>query len=220
MSLFVLLTIILELRMLHKLVFIFVLLVSIHSFAQAESKEVEVQYSIKQIIKSHKLVVVQANGPTTFSKGKIFLATFPDGSQCSLVLQEVNKQLITLDSSSCDQPEKLNIKAAIEPSLVSEIKSVGIEKSEPVEKIVEQSGSSTSSKFGDHFALNIFYSLADQVKFKDAKYSDNSGSVSASTDFKTQGAVGIGFSYVRMEPQSWGFSAGGTIDGAREVKSI
>ncbi|WP_413560818.1 hypothetical protein [Bdellovibrio sp. HCB209] len=179
------------------------------------------QFGIKQIIRSHKLVVIETNITTPYPNGKIFLATFPDGDQCSLILKETNASLLTLDSTSCDKPERLTTKTPVEPSLVSVPgQQVNGSSTAAVEAAAfNDTAGESRQKYGS-WSLNAYYSSAKEFLFDGATYSGTSGTGKGEISFDSGGALGGGFNVLIMNPNSWGFSAGGFIESSREIKSV
>lgn len=174
----------------------------------------EAKYTIKQIIKSHNLVVIQSNLPVEIQEGKIFLVTFDDGKQCSLILKESAKTLFTVDSSECERRSYITLASPVELSLAV-IPQVG-NRVTPKESLLR-----SSPTFGKRFAANIYYSVADKAKFDDAKVRTSSGaSGSVSASYGTESSPGIGVSYTNVEPQSWGFSGSLLYEPKREVQSF
>lgn len=219
--------------MLQKLILIALVFASTQAIAQEKivsAVQVDVpaesaQYIVKQIIKSHKLVVVQTNATTSFAKEKIFLATFSDGNQCSLVLKETNNQLLTLDTSSCELGGQITLKTSIEPSLVSVF---GLPKApvsisdSPVSvaentKVIE--GSSSAGRVG-HVAMTVHYSFGDQAKFDDGRITTSGGAGNINTTYDVDRSLGVGISYLQVETNSWGYQVGGFYETQRELKSV
>jgi hypothetical protein len=219
--------------MLQKLILTALIFVSAQALAQekiASAVQVEIpaesaQYIVKQIIKSHKLVVVQTNATTSFAKEKIFLATFADGNQCSLVLKENSNQLLTLDTSSCEQAGQITLKTSIEPSLVSVF---GLPKAQvpspeaPTNisentKVIE--GSSSAGRVG-RLAIAVHYSFGDQAKFDDGRITTSGGAGNINTTYDVDRSLGVGISYLHVETNSWGYQVGGFYETQRELKSV
>lgn len=207
-------------------IFFVAILLCGQSFAQvlnepSEAQKIESKFIVKQVIKSHKLVVVQTNTTEEFPNGKIFLASFDDGSQCSLVLRSSGKQLLTLDSSPCDQSSHLNTKTKIEPSLVAVFEqdaSKPAPKNEAAErKIEEKPSTSSEEQDGSRLGVMLYYTSADQLRFNDGKI--DSQSVSFNATFDLEKAIGLGLIYTRAHQNSWGFSFGAFFESKRDFKS-
>lgn len=190
----------------------------------------EATFKVKQIIKSHKLVVVQTNSTEQFPNGKIFLATFNDDSQCSLILKNSGKQLLTLDSTPCDQPEKLTLKMQIEPSLISVEENLNAQATQgaatkrPIEnKVDEQKPEQNPDNFYDkstvgRLGVSLYYSSANELEFDKAK--TNTSSAEVNVNFKLENAVGVGLHYMRAKPNAWGYSVGGLLESTRKFKGF
>lgn len=205
-------------------------LLSGRSFAQvsdaaSETQKTETKYIVKQVIKSHKLVVVQTNATEEFPNGKIFLANFEDGSQCSLVLKNSGKQLLTLDSSPCDQASRINTKTMIEPSLVAVFEqpqsnpppAKEATERKPEEKPQEKPQASYDEKDAARLGVMLYYTSADQLRFDDGKIESQAVNFKATYDLEK--AVGLGLIYTRAHQNSWGFSFGAFFESKRDFKS-
>ena len=205
-------------------------LVALSSVQAFAADSTEATFKVKQVIKSHKLVVVQTNATEQFPNGKIFLANFDDGTQCSLVLKNSGKQLLTLDSTPCDQLDRLTLKTKIEPSLISVDEQprgfapqgiAGLDaKKSSEEKKVEQNNpdnfydKSTVGRLG----VSVYYNSADHLKFDDGKVESSGAKFDA--DFKLESAVGVGLHYMRAKPYAWGYSVGGLLETTRNIQSV
>lgn len=171
------------------------------------------KFTVKQIIKSHNLVVVESNVPVDFKEGKVFLVTFDDGKQCSLVLKDTAKTLLTFDASECERSSYITLASPVEPSLASI--PIATERSTP-----RDSRSRSSSSFGKRFSANLYYSVADKATFEDAKVTTTGASGSVNATYGTDSSVGLGVGYLRTEQQSWGFSGSILYEPRREIKSL
>lgn len=180
---------------------------------QTAPKEIT-KYAIRQVIKSKNLVVVESSAPTSFKEGKIFLATFPDGQQCSLSLIETDGNLLTLDSKDCSKSTPLTLLIPIEPALIKE--TVADKKLETVNQNVTEMPTPSRRRF----AANIYFSVADQINFDDVNVKSSSGSGNIGTTFNTDGSAGVGVNLTVVDPNSWGFTGSLMYEPARKISSL
>lgn len=180
-------------------------------------------YVVRQIIKTHHLVVVEMQGTqVNWPAEKIFLVNLDGGKQCTLIVKEVSAPYITLDSSACDAETAITTKSSVEPALVGV---VSVTRTEPEITEFESAEQAriqakvirdSSLRMG----VNLYYSAADEVEFNSAYASTTSGSGNISAKFKTDGALGMGLSLTRMSANSFGFALNAAVEFGREIKSV
>ncbi|KHD87605.1 MAG: hypothetical protein OM95_13525 [Bdellovibrio sp. ArHS] len=174
----------------------------------APADSMKVTYKIKQIINSHNIVLVESSHPVLAPVGKLFLATLKDGSQCSLILSEAENNMLTMESHDCSG---LTIGTPVEASLVKlsnkEIRS--FREDEP-----------SAEKSGYRLGLSVYYSTADKVEFKDAYIFSFSGSGYVNSTYTVDTSAGLGLSYSKLEPQSWGTVWSLFWEPKRQIKSL
>lgn len=186
----------------------------------------KINYSLRQIIKSHNLVVIESSAPVIFDEGKIFLATMKDGTQCSLTLKETSGVLLTLDSSSCDKAEQLTINTPVEPALISTVPKATVQAAQPIppaQPIQEERPAANTFKEFKRFewiGINIYYTAADEARFNDVEVTESGSSGTVEAEFSVETGIGFGASFMSMEERSWGFSGGVNFEPAREIKSV
>lgn len=128
--------------MLKPSLFIAAIFFSSFSFAQETSS-----FTIKQIIESDRVVIAEANSDDVFDTNKTFLATFENGSQCSLRVIEESKRIIPLDLSTCSRATELRVGQKLEPSLYTLKRKASSEK--PPRPEASEEKAETPSEKGD-----------------------------------------------------------------------
>lgn len=189
------------------------------------TKAASATYKIKQVIKSEHTVVVQSSQTVEFAPGKVFLATFPDGEQCSLTLRDVSEKILTFDSSTCEDEKRLNLKVPVEPSLASaaqvNLPPTNTKSDTPAAAPVTKNENGDKPSFFDgHWGLVVGYSTAKNIKFNNGEYKTGGSTYDFDATIKGQTVPSIGITYARMHPNAWGFSGGLTYEFPRELKSF
>lgn len=187
---------------------------------ESSSDQAPATYKIKQVIADQNLVIVETSNPSEiFNSGKIFLVTFQNEKQCSLTLKETKGSLLTLSSSSCAQSQDITRNLPIEPALVDGFTTKTIEKEEvlPVSSSEMDAPSPLENK---NIGISLYYSLANEVHFDDAFVSTTSGSGKVEATYKTANSVGLGVTWAKMKPQSWGFLGNLVYEPGREINSV
>ncbi|WP_373998037.1 hypothetical protein [Bdellovibrio bacteriovorus] len=169
---------------------------------------VNVSYKVKQIIRSHNVVIVEASQPVPFEAGKIYLVTLKDGTQCSLSLADVENNFLTMESGDCTG---LVIGMPVEPALLR-TNGKTVENTDELLIPVE--------KTGPRVSVSLYYSTATKARFEDTYVSSTSGSGYVDTTYTMDSSAGLGVSYSRLNPQSWGFVGSILWEPKRKVKSL
>ncbi|QDK38434.1 hypothetical protein [Bdellovibrio sp. NC01] len=178
---------------------------------------VVISYAIKQIIRSKNIVIVESSVESPFRSGKIFLATFPDGHQCTLELQEVNRKLMAFDASDCNQGTPLTLTTPVEPSLLVESPSM----MKPVAPAAgTKASTSTKAKGRSPFSATLYYSVADKVIFKNAQATTGSGTGTIEASYDSKGSFGFGANYLNPAEYSWGLTGSLLYEPRRKVSSL
>lgn len=216
------------------LCFLYVLAITEISFAQVDSTDelnlddapalqpavvnaAPVIYSIKQIVRSKNIVIIEASAVTEFRAGKIFLATFADGKQCSLDLQESNGKIMAFDSSDCNQGQSLTLSNPVEPALLVETPTL---KPAAVPRGGKSVTTASANKAPGRFSASVYYSVANQVIFKNAQVDSGSGTGTIEAAYETGNSMGFGASYMNVEDNSWGLTGSLLYEPRRKVSSL
>ncbi|WP_413568453.1 hypothetical protein ACLWBD_12875 [Bdellovibrio sp. HCB117] len=167
-----------------------------------------VSYKVKQIIRSHNVVIVEASQPIPLEKGKLYLVTLKDGTQCSLSLADIESNLLTMESADCTG---LVVGMPVEPAL---LKASG--------KTVESTDIllPEADKTGPRVSVSLYYSTATQARFEDTYVSTTSGSGYVDTTYTMDSSAGLGVSYSKLNLQSWGFVGSILWEPKRKIKSL
>lgn len=184
-------------------------------------------YKIKQIIADRNIVVVEtSNAAESFAPGKLFLVTFPNDKQCSLSLQEKTGALLTLSSASCANASEITRSLPVEASLVDlpKMKTGTFENLQP--RAASDDPSSERRLRADDVwshakvGLGLHYSTGNELRFDKVTATSASGSASGEVIYNlSSGAPGFDLSFIKMEPQGWGYNVNVLYEGQREFKS-
>jgi hypothetical protein len=197
-------------------------------FAQ-DAAVVATTYNIRQIILDQNLIIVETSNPNeVLNPGKVFLANFPNGKQCSLVMKERNGNLIILNSSSCANAQEITKSSPIEVALIDVPaptpapvavleKPIALPTPQPLK--ANPYTVAPPEKFRK-MGLSIHYSTANEILFRNAYLTTTSGNAMVEAVYRTDTSAGFGISFMEVAPQSWGFQTNFLYEPARNINSL
>jgi|GEM_PF-1933455 len=210
-----------------KLVYLLALIFPFNVWAVETPPQVETvpTFKVRQNISARNRVVVEADQAVNFPAGKVFLITFPDGKQCSLMLKETKATLLTFDSSHCDQHRDITKGLPVEPSLVElEDENPPVVQQQPKKEDIAPAVATETMDLPHRVAssvgVSLHYSFANEMRFDDAYVFSSGGSGKVEATFKASGSAGVGLSWAQMRPMSWGFVGSVLYEPPREIDSV